>query len=571
MRRVILPVRALLLSLLLVAGGAGGAEPRHDLVILGGHVVDGSGAPPRLGDVAIDGDRVTLIGDLDPEDGRRIIDATGLVITPGFVNMLSWAPTALLVDGRSQGDIRQGVTLEVFGEGRSPGPLNEAMRARLLERQDELRYEIPWTTFGEALEHLEAKGVSTNVASFVGATSVRVHEIGYADRAPTPEELTRMRALVRDAMEDGALGVGSSLIYAPAFYADTDELIALAEVAGDHGGMYISHMRSEGDRLLEAIDELVSVARGAGVPAEIYHLKVSGQRNWEKMDAVIERIEAVRAEGLRITADMYLYTAGSTGLDAGMPPWVQEGGYDAWAGRLQDPEIRARVKAEMTAQETDWENLLGAAGGEGTLLVGFRNPELRRYQGMTLAAVAAERGTDLQDTAMDLVVEDGSRVQVVYFLMSEENVQRQIALPWMSFASDASSMTAEAPFTNRSTHPRAYGNFARLLGRYVRDEGVVSLEEAVRRLTSLPATNLGLRDRGLLAPGYFADVVILDPATIADVATYEDPHRYATGVRDVLVNGVPVLLDGEHTGATPGRFVRGPGWSGWREAAIPGP
>ena len=555
---------ALLFCLLMVTALPGLTAPRHDLVILGGRIVDGSGAPPRLGDLAIDGDRITLVGDLDAEHGRQVIDATGLVVTPGFVNMLSWAPTALLLDGRSQGDIRQGVTLEVFGEGRSPGPLNAAMRARLLENMDEFVFDVPWTSFGEALEHLESKGVAPNVASFVGATSVRVHELGRADRAPTPDELARMRALVRDAMEEGALGLGSSLIYAPAFYAETDELIALAEVVGEHGGMYISHMRSEGDRLLEAIDELVTVAREAGVPAEIYHLKVSGQRNWPKMGAVIERVEAARAEGLRITADMYLYTAGSTGLDAGMPPWVQEGGYEAWARRLQDPALRARVKAEMVAEDVDWENLLGAAGGEGTLLVGFRNPELRRYQGMTLAEVAAERETDLQDTAMDLVVEDGSRVQVVYFLMSEENVQRQIALPWMSFASDASSMTAEPPFTNRSTHPRAYGNFARLLGRYVRDERVVPLEEAVRRLSSLPATNMGIRDRGLLAPGYFADVVILDPETVDDVATYEDPHRYARGVRDVLVNGVPVLIDGEHTGATPGRFLRGPGWVGWR-------
>lgn len=556
--------RLLLLCLLLAAAGPGAAAPRHDLVILGGRIVDGSGVPPRLGDLAIDGDRITLIGDLDADDGRAVIDATGLVLTPGFVNMLSWAPTALMLDGRSQGDIRQGVTLEVFGEGRSPGPLNEAMRSRLVANMDEFAFDVPWTTFGEAMEHLEAQGVAPNVASFVGATSVRVHELEREDRAPTAEELGRMRALVRDAMEEGALGVGSSLIYAPAFYAETDELIALAEVAGDYGGMYISHMRSEGDRLLEAIDELITVAREAGVPAEIYHLKVSGQRNWPKMDAVIERVEAARAEGLRITADMYLYTAGSTGLDAGMPPWVQEGGYEEWARRLQDPAIRARVKAEMTASDVAWENLLGAAGGEGTLLVGFRNPELRRYQGMTLAEVAAERETDLQDTAMDLVIEDGSRVQVVYFLMSEENVQRQIALSWMSFASDASSMTAEPPFTNRSTHPRAYGNFARLLGRYVREERVVPLEEAVRRLTSLPATNLGVRDRGLLAPGYFADVVILDPETIEDVASYEDPHRYARGVRDVLVNGVPVLRDGEHTGATPGRFLRGPGWVGWR-------
>jgi N-acyl-D-amino-acid deacylase len=422
--------------------------------------------------------------------------------------------------------------------------------------------EVPWTTLGDYLEFLETKGISTNVASFLGATTTRIHELGYADRAPNEEELERMRQLVHTAMREGAMGIGSSLIYAPAFYAKTDELVAISSVAAEYGGMYISHMRSEGNRLLEAVEELIGISRAAGLPAEIYHLKQGGEQNWDKLDQVIEMVEAARAEGLRITADMYNYIAGSTGLDAAMPPWVQEGGYDAWAERLRDPSVRARVAAEMVAQQDDWENLMQGATPEGSLLVEFRNPNLRGYIGRTLADVAAERGTSAQKTAMDLVVEDGSRVQVVYFLMSEDNVKRQIALPWVSFDSDAGSMAPEPPFTDGSTHPRAYGNFARLLGKYVREEGVIPLEEAIRKLTSLPTTNLSISDRGMLAEGYYADVVVFDPATIIDHATFEDPHQYSTGVVHVFVNGGQVLRDGEHTGATPGRVVRGPGWTG---------
>lgn len=444
------------------------------------------------------------------------------------------------------------------------GPLTEPMRQELIAQQGDFKFDVPWTTLNEYLEYLEARGVSPNVASFVGATTVRVHELGAEDRAPTPDELTAMQTLVRQAMRDGALGVGSSLIYAPAFYADTDELVALMQAAAEYDGMYISHMRSEGNRLLESIDELIHIAEASGAPAEIYHLKASGRENWSKFDAAIAKIEAARARGTRITADMYTYPAGSTGLDAAMPPWVQEGGYSAWAERLTDPAIRERVRREMETPTDAWENLMLAAGPEGTLLVGFRNHDLRRYTGMTLADVAAERGTDPATTAMDLVVEDGSRVQVIYFLMSEENVAKAVALPWVSFGSDAASMATEGHFLNTSTHPRAYGNFARLLGKYVRDEQALTMAEAIRKLTLLPATNLRLVDRGALRIGYHADLVAFDPASIRDNATFDDPHRYATGMVHVFVNGEQVLENGEHTGALPGRVVRGPGWTGWQ-------
>lgn len=551
-----------------------GEAPHYDMLIEGGTVYDGSGGSPFVGDVGIVGDRIAAVGDLAGAQASTVIDATDMAVSPGFVNMLSWSTESLIVDGRSQGEIRQGVTLEVFGEGESMGPWNDAMKAEWLERFADFvggpeeaaellgSDVVPWTTLGEYLEFLEAKGISPNVASFLGATTARVHELGYEDRPPDAEELERMRALTRTAMLEGAMGIGSSLIYAPAFYAQTDELVALSSVAAEYGGTYISHMRSEGNRLLEAVDELITISKEAGIPAEIYHLKAAGEANWDKLDRVIEMVEQARADGHRVTADMYTYTAGSTGLDAAMPPWVQEGGYDAWAERLRDPAIRRRVAAEMVADQDDWENLMQGATPEGTLFVGFRNEDLRGYLGRTLADVAAERGTSAQETAMDLVVEDGSRVEVVYFLMSEENVKRQIALPWVSFDSDAASMAPVPPFTNASTHPRAYGNFARLLGRYVRDEGVIPLEEAIRRLTSLSTTNLGIPDRGLLAEGQYADVVVFDPETISDHATYEQPHQYSTGVAHVFVNGEQVIRDGEHTGALPGRVVRGPGWAG---------
>jgi N-acyl-D-amino-acid deacylase len=550
--------------LLAVALPLGACGPRYDVVIRGGTVYDGAGGPPVAADVAINGDSIVAVGDLARARGRLEVDATGLAVAPGFINMLSWATESLLEDGRAQSDIRQGVTLEVFGEGESMGPLSERMKQEMLAQQGDIRYAIEWTTLGEYLEYLERRGVSTNVASFVGATTVRIHEVGFDDRAPTPEELGRMRDLVRQAMEQGALGVGSSLIYAPAFYAKTPELIALARVAGEHGGMYISHLRSEGNRLLEAVEELVTVAREAHLPAEIYHLKAAGQDNWDKMDSVIALVEAARASGLRITADMYTYPAGATGLDAAMPPWAQEGGLDAWVERLRDPATRTRVAREMRTPTNEWENLYLAAGSpERVLLVGFRQDSLKPLTGQTLAEVAALRGTSPEVTAMDLVVADHSRVGTVYFLMSEDNIRKQLTLPWLSFGSDAAAPASEGVFLKSNPHPPANGNFARVLGKYVRDEDVLPLEEAVRRLTSLPATNLGLRRRGVLNAGYFADVVVFDPAGVRDHATFDRPHQYATGVRHVFVNGTQVLRDGEHTGARPGRVVRGPGWIGW--------
>ncbi len=538
------------------------ASERYDVVLRGGTIFDGSGAPPFVGDVALRGDRVVAVG-MVAGRGVRELDVSGLAVAPGFVNMLSWAVESLLADGRSQSDVRQGVTLEIFGEGESMGPLDEEMKRDLIERQGDIRYPVEWTTLGEYLEHLERRGVACNVASFVGATTVRIHELGHADRAPTPEELARMRALVRQAMEEGALGVGSSLIYAPAFYAGTDELVALAEEAARHGGMYVSHLRSEGNRFLEALDELIEIARRSGARAEVYHLKAAGEANWEKLQDAIERIEAARSSGLAITADMYTYTAGATGLDAAMPPWVQEGGQRAWIERLTDPATRARVAAEMRTPSDAWENLLLATGSpERVLLVGFKNDALKPLTGRTLAEVAAQRGTSPEETAMDLVIEDESRVGTIYFLMSEENVRRQTALPWMSFCSDSASIAPEGVFLESNPHPRAYGSFARLLGKYVREERALSLAEAVRRLTSLPAMNLRLERRGRLAPELFADVVVFDPMTIQDRATFERPHQYATGVVHVFVNGVQVLDAGEHTGALPGRVVRGPGWTG---------
>jgi N-acyl-D-amino-acid deacylase len=535
----------------------------HDILIRGGTVFDGSLNPPVVADVAIDGDRITAIGDLADRQASRIIDASGLAVAPGFINMLSWASESLLLDGRSQSNIRQGVTLEIFGEGSSMGPLNARMKDELIRRVDG-QYDVAWTSLGEYLEHLEREGVAPNVASFVGATTVRIHELGYANRAPTRAELNNMKWLVRQAMLDGALGLGSSLIYAPAFYAQTEELVALAQTVADYRGTYISHMRSEGNRLLESIDELIQIARQTGVNAEIYHFKVSGAENWHKFDTAIETIEAARAAGLAVSANMYTYTAGSTGLDAAMPPWVQEGGYSAWRGRLSDPDTRAEVIRTMQTPGDEWENLLLLAGADKTLLVGFKNPQLRKFTGHTLAEVAAMRGQSPAATAIDLVIEDGSRVQVVYFLMSEENVARAVALPWMSFGSDAGSIAAEGSFLETSTHPRTYGNFARLLGKYVRDEQRLTLTEAIHKLTSSPARNLRIPYRGEIKPNYFADLAIFDPATITDHATYEQPHQYATGMHHVLVNGELVLLNGEHTHLTPGRVVRGPGWRGWR-------
>ena len=532
----------------------------YDVVIKSGRIYDGSGGSSYVADVAIEDDRIAAIGQFDA-DADLVIDAQGLAVAPGFINMLSWATDSLIEDGRSQSDIRQGVTLEVMGEGFSMGPLNEMMKRDMLESQGHIKFSVEWTTLGEYLEYLERKGVSTNVASFVGAATVRVHALGYQDRTPTYIELQKMRQLVAQAMREGALGVGSALIYAPGVYAETDELVALAEVAGKYGGMYISHIRSEGNSLLEAVDELITIARKANVAAEVYHMKVAGKANWPKLDAMIEKIEKARAEGLSITANMYTYTAGATGLDAAMPPWVQAGGHRAWVTRLKDPAIRRRVLREMSTPTDEWENLYLLAGSpENVLLVGFKNESLRHLTGKTLAQVAKLRGKSPEETAIDLVIEDDSRVGTIYFLMSEENVKKQLELPWVSFCSDAGSSAPEGVFLKSSTHPRAYGNFARLLGKYVRREKVITLAEAVKRLTSLPAGNLKLDRRGKLQKGYYADIVVFDPDTISDHATYEKPHQYATGVIHVFVNGTQVLKDGEHTGAKPGRVVRGPGW-----------
>ena len=538
-----------------------------DLIIRHGSVYDGSGAPPRQVDVGIQGQRIASVGDLSRAHASAEVDAHGMAVAPGFINMLSWAPDSLYLDGRSQSDIKQGVTLEVFGEGESLGPMTPEMRAANLAQQGDLKHPLDWTTLGEGLDTLVKRGVSPNIASFVGAATIREHELGYVDRAPSAEQLKRMQELVRAAMREGALGVGSALIYAPGTYAKTDELVALTQAAAEYGGAYISHMRSEGDRLLEGLDELIGIARAAHVHGEVYHFKAAGRDNWPKMQQAIAKIEAARASGVDVSANMYTYTAGATGLDAAMPPWVQDGGLDAWIKRLQDPAIRARVLAQMRAPGKDWENLLYAAGSaDKVLLVGFDKENLKPLTGKTLSEVAHTRGKSPEETAIDLVVEDHSRIGTVYFLMSEDNVKLGLQQPWVALGSDEGSYVPEGVFLKFQPHPRAYGNVARFLGHYVRDENVATLADAIRRLSALPAQNLKLRDRGQLKAGDFADVVIFDPAAIADHATFDKPQQFATGVRDVFVNGVQVLKNGEHTGAKPGQVVRGPGWDKWTPA-----
>jgi N-acyl-D-amino-acid deacylase len=538
------------------------AAARHDVVIRGGTIYDGSGEQPYAGEVAIDGDRITYVGRPQGLRGRTEIDARGKAVAPGFINMLSWSNESLIQDGLGQSELRQGVTLEVMGEGNSMGPLNERMKQQAVQRQIDIHYDVDWTTLGQYLAKLEARGIAPNVASFVGATTVRDYVLGERDVQPTPGQLDEMRGLVRQAMEEGALGVGSSLIYAPASYAKTPELIALVTEAGRCGGMYITHMRSEGDRLIQSVQETIDIARASGAPAEIYHLKVAGRSNWNQLDQVIAMIEEARRSGVRITADMYTYVAGATGLDASMPRWVQDGGLEAWIERMRDPTVRARVIADMRDPKPDWENLYLHAGADGTLLLSLKNPKLKPLTGRTLASVATERGVSPEDAAVDLVIEDGSRVGVAYMLMSEDNVRRQTALPWMSFGSDAEAMAPEGVFLLSNPHPRAYGNFARLLAKYVREDHALTLEDAVHRLSGLPARNLSLADRGLLRKGYFADVVVFDPKTVQDRATFAKPHQYSTGVSEVLVNGRLALKHGEPTGARPGRFVRGRAWTG---------
>jgi N-acyl-D-amino-acid deacylase len=541
--------------------GAAADTPGYDTIIRSGTIYDGSGKAAFVGDIAIRGDRIAYVGRHAPGKGKHEVDATGKAVAPGFINMLAHPEESLLVDGRALSDLRQGVTLEVMGEI-SMGPLTPAMKADLVRQQVDVHYDIDWTTLGQYLDKLEHRGITPNIASFVSAGTVRENVLGEDDVQPTEAQLIKMRQLVHEAMEEGALGVTTALIYNPFTYAKTPELIALAQESGLCGGMYIAHMRSEGDRLLEAVDETIAIARASGAPAEIYHLKVAGQANWGKLDQVIQKVEAARASGTRITADMYTYTAGATGLDAAMPPWVQEGGFDKWVERLKDPAVRERVAAEMRDPAPTWENILQRAGAKGALLLQFKNPALKPLAGKTLQEVADVRGVSPEEAAMELVVEDGTRVGVAYFLMSEDNIRRQVALPWVSFGSDAGAPAPEGVFLQSSDHPRAYGNFIRVLGKYARDEKVLSLEEAVRRLSAFPASNLSLTGRGQLKKGYFADVVIFDSRTVQDHATYDAPHQLSTGVENVWVNGIRALRDGEATRASSGRVVRGRAWSG---------
>lgn len=560
MRAIVLILAATWLTLVtpMAVADEFGVADGFDVLILGGTVYDGSGKAGRKVDVGLRGDRIAALGDLRGKRAQRTIDARDLAVAPGFINMLSWATDSLLMDGHSQSDIRQGVTLELLGEGMTMGPLSEAMRQRFAPRMRKLGVDTLWTTLAEYMELLERRGVTPNVASFVGATNVRLQVIGATNRQATPAELQDMQQLVRQAMREGAFGVSSALAYAPAVFADTAELIALAQTASEYGGMYISHIRDEGDRLVESVDELIEIARAANVPAEIYHLKALGAPNWRKLDTVIDRIEKARKDGVRITADMYPYTASATGFDVAMPPWVREGGLDAWIARLKDPAVRARLVAEMKAPSTSsWSNrLLNAGSADNILVLGAKSPRLQSIVGKTLGAIARERGTSVEDTVIDLVIEDGSRLQVAYFLMSEESIRRVMELPWVSFGSDADSPDAATAKSQGAEHPRAYGTFARVLGKYVRDEKILSLGEAVRRLSTLPAQTLGIEGRGRIDVGCYADVVIFDPASIADRSTFDDPHRYAVGMRHVFVNGIQVLADGRHTGAKPGRFIR---------------
>jgi len=557
---------ALILSCHVLVGCAGDspeAAQTFDTIIRGGTLYDGSGGSAYASDLGISGGKITAIGDLSDAVGHVEVDATGKAVSPGFINMIAWGVTSLIRDGRGISDISQGITLEVFGEGNSMGPLSPTMKAEFPKYWDQVT--PSWTTLGEYLEFLEEKGVSSNVASFIGATTARIHVLGRDDVEASPAQLLEMQSLVRSAMQEGAVGVASSLIYTPASFASTEELIALASAASEFGGIYASHMRNEGKGIFEALDELITIAREADIPAEIYHLKISYPPFWDRFDDVLEVIEAARRSGLNITADMYPYPAGSTGLDAIMPPWVKEGGIDQWIARMQDPDTRARLVKAMQENPDDWDNRLASGGAESVLLVEFRNPDLKHLAGMTLAEVAQQRGMSPEETAMDLVIEDRTRVGAMYFNQSEDVVRKAIQQPWVSFCTDAVSVAAEGDQLLNHRHPRTYGTFPRVLGHYVRDLQLLSLEQAVHRASGLPATNLSLRNRGFLREGYFADVLVFDPATIQDHATFEQPHQYSTGMEKVFVNGELVFEDGEHTGALPGQFVRGPGWTGWRD------
>lgn len=531
----------------------------YDIIIRNGMIYDGNGGDPYKGDIAINADTIAFIGDLNEAKGRNETDANGMAVAPGFINMMGHSEVSLIVDGRSQGDIRQGVTTEIFTES-SMAPLSPAMKKQMQEGQGDIKFKVEWNTLGEYLRYLEKKGISCNIASYVGTGTIRQYIIGEDNKAPTASQLDSMKMLVRQAMEEGALGVTNALIYPPDFFAKTDELIALSKEAARYGGAYSSHMRSEGDKFLEAIEELISISQQANIPAEIFHLKAAGKDNWYKMDSAIRRVERARKEGLHITADMYNYIAGATGLTATMPPTLQDGGFGKLRERLQNPAIRKQIKKEMDTKTDKWENFFYSVGTpENILLLGFKQDSLKKYIGKTLGQIAKLCGTSPEETAMDLIVHDSSRVECAYFLMNEENVRKQIALPWVSFGSDEGSYANEGIFLKSNAHPRAYGNFARLLGKYCHDEKLVSLQEAIRKLSKLPATNLKITQRGELKVGHYADIVVFDPAKVKDNATFEKPHQYADGMIDVFINGTQVLKKGEHTGAMPGRFVKGPG------------
>ena len=537
------------------------SKTNYDTIIRNGMIYDGEGGEPYKADLGIKNDTIAFIGDLSAATASNEIDAKGNAVAPGFINMLSWATESLIEDGNSQSDIRQGVTLEVMGEGWSMGPLNDKVKKQQQESQSDIKYKIEWNTLGEYLNFLEKKGISCNVASFVGATTIRTNIIGEDNRDPTSDEMESMKQLVKQAMQEGAMGVGTSLIYPPAFFAKTNELVELCKVASQYGGMYISHMRSEGDKLYEAVEELITIAKEANIPAEIYHLKAAGKDNWPKMDSVIKRVERARTEGQLISADIYTYIAGGTGLTATMPPTLQDGGFGKLRERLQDPVIRKKIAKEMNSKTDKWENFYYAVGNpEKILVVGFKQDSLKKYIGKSLGEVARLRGTSPEETAMDLIVQDSTRVDCIYFLMDENNIKKQLALPWVSFGSDEGSYEPAGVFLKSNPHPRAYGNFARVLGKYVREEKVITLQEAIRKLSNLPAKNLKIQKRGQLKVGNYADVLVFDPAKIKDNATFEKPSQYASGMIHVFVNGTQVLKGGEHTGAKPGRFVKGPGY-----------
>jgi len=549
-----------ILVLSLISALACQRPAEYDLILRGGDLYDGSGGSPQVADIAVRNDTIVAIGDLSKARGKTEINAKGLAVAPGFINMMSQAGQTLIVDGKAQSDIRQGITLEVLGEGASMGPLSERMKEDLVKSQGVVRSDIGWTTLDEYLRFLENRGVTPNVASFIGAATPRIHVIGYDDRPPTDDELSLMQKLVGQAMEEGALGVASALIYPPGSFAKTAELVALAKVAAKYDGLYISHLRSEGDNIIQATGEFLRIIREAGIRGEIFHLKTGGRDNWAKMDEVIGIVEKAREEGLEITADAYPYAAGMAGLLASFPPWIQDGGVEAAIKRMKDPATRRRIIQEMREPTKGWESLYLQCGSpDRILLIAFNTESLKPLTGKTLAQVAEIRGKSPEETAMDLLIEDNGQVLAIYFSQSEENLKKTLPLPWLSYCTDESSYAPEGIFLRSGAHPRAYGSYPRILGKYVREEKLMTLQEAIRKMSAFPAETLRIERRGRLQTGYFADIVVFDPDKVRDLATFENPHQYATGIVHVLVNGVQVLRDGEHTGAKPGRVVRGPG------------